>query len=117
MASFDSPSRYNSFVEHFASVSYGNHLFGTFVLLPLQQRLPVSLRRLVWEDYPWVLRILSVPLSKVRGVVRARSDDFVMAQSYSCKVPFDVKLFLYPVETDEGLVRRYLSCLASDDLR
>ena len=57
--------RYRSFLEQFSAVSYGDHLFGYFVLIPLQQRCPVCLRRMLWEDYPHLLRMLSQPLEQV----------------------------------------------------
>lgn len=57
--------RYTLLLEQFSAVSYGDFLFGSFILLPLQQRFPVSLRKLVWEDHPQVLRSLAVPLEQV----------------------------------------------------
>lgn len=57
--------RYTSLLEQFSANSYGDHLFCCFVLLPLQQRQPVSLRRLLWEEHPQVLRFLSIPPDKV----------------------------------------------------
>ena len=104
-------------MEHFASVSYGDQLFGTFVLLPLQQRLPVPLRRLVWEDYPQILRLLSTPLDKVGCNFFSLVACFVDVLFPLIQLPFSVDLFLHPTESDAGLVRRYLSCLASSDVR
>ena len=57
--------RYKALLEQFSASSYGDHLFCCFILLPLQQKQPVALRRLLWEENPQVLRFLSIPLDKV----------------------------------------------------
>ena len=62
------PLRYSSLLEQFTAVSYGDHLFACFIVLPLQQRFGVNLRKLVWMDDPSVVRILSLPLSEVHSI-------------------------------------------------
>ena len=37
-------------------------LFACFILLPLQQRFSVQLRKIVWKEHPTVIRILSLPI-------------------------------------------------------
>jgi hypothetical protein len=50
--------RYTQLVEQFAAVSYGDELFGHFLLVPLQQRHSPSFRKLVWSEHAAVLRVL-----------------------------------------------------------
>ena len=56
---------YTSLLSQYASVCYGDPLFACFILLPLQQRFSVQLRRVLWEEYPTVIRVLSLPLAQV----------------------------------------------------
>lgn len=41
---------YKTLCEHYASVSYSDPVFGAFVLLPLQRKHSVELRKLVWSE-------------------------------------------------------------------
>ena len=50
--------RYTQLVEQFAAVSYGDELFGHFVLVPLQQCHSPSYRKLVWSEHAAILRVL-----------------------------------------------------------
>ena len=61
-------SRYASFLSQYSAVSFGDALFGCFVILPLAQRHDVKFRRAVWDEHIGVLRALSIPLEQVRGV-------------------------------------------------
>ena len=56
---------YMALVSQFSAVSYGDTLFASVILLPLQQCCPVELRRLVWDEQAHVLRALSLPLEQV----------------------------------------------------
>lgn len=56
---------YMALVSQFSAVSYGDILFASIILLPLQQCCPVELRRLVWDEQAHVLRALSLPLEQV----------------------------------------------------
>ena len=62
---FSSRDRYSSLLAQFAAVSYSDPLFASYVVLPLQQRFSVGLRRAVWDANPSVLRVLSLPLAQV----------------------------------------------------
>lgn len=50
--------RYTQLVEQFAAVSYGDEVFGHFILVPLQQHHSPSYRKLVWSEHAAVLRVL-----------------------------------------------------------
>lgn len=82
---------YGQLLEQFAAVSYGDSLFGQFLLVPLQQRQSNSLRKQVWSEHAAVLRILSTPLSELM---------------------FPFNELLEPCETDHSLLQNYLECLA-----
>lgn len=56
---------YVSLLEHFEGVSFGDPLFGVFVLLPLQRRFSVQLRLAVFGEHVSTLRALGVPLQQV----------------------------------------------------
>ncbi len=59
---------YQLFLEHFAAVSYGDDLFASYLLLPLQQRFSVELRKRLWGDFPHALSYISIPVHQVRVV-------------------------------------------------
>ena len=63
LASF--PDLYANFLEHFEAVSFGDHLFGVLVLLPLQRRFSVTLRLALFGEHVGALRALGLPLSQV----------------------------------------------------
>ncbi|XP_032712678.1 RNA polymerase II-associated protein 1 isoform X2 [Lontra canadensis] len=63
LASF--PDLYASFLEHFEAVSYGDHLFGALVLLPLQRRFSVTLRLALFGEHVGALRALGLPLTQL----------------------------------------------------
>lgn len=56
---------YISLLEQFEGVSFGDPLFGVFVLLPLQKRFSVHLRLSVFGEHTSVLQALGVPLQQV----------------------------------------------------
>lgn len=56
---------YIGLLEQFEGVSFGDPLFGVFVLLPLQKRFSVHLRLAVFGEHTSILRALGVPLQQV----------------------------------------------------
>ncbi|PNF36178.1 RNA polymerase II-associated protein 1 [Cryptotermes secundus] len=87
---------YTQLVEQFAAVSYGDELFGHFLLIPLQQRHSPSYRKLVWSEHAAVLRVL-----------RTRPEQLA--------VP--IQAYLEPCETDPSLLICYLHGLATGQVR
>ncbi|GLG97793.1 RNA polymerase II-associated protein 1 [Gryllus bimaculatus] len=87
---------YTQLLEQFAAVSYGDNLFGHFLLVPLQQRHSTDLRKQVWSEHAAVLRILSTPVQQLL---------------------FPVNEMLEPCEVDESLLLTYLHCLATGTVR
>uniref|UniRef100_A0A673U5F3 RNA polymerase II associated protein 1 n=1 Tax=Suricata suricatta TaxID=37032 RepID=A0A673U5F3_SURSU len=59
------PDLYTNFLEHFEAVSFGDHLFGALVLLPLQRRFSVTLRLTLFGEHVGALRALGLPLSQL----------------------------------------------------
>ena len=59
--------RYLLLIGQFEAVSFGDSLFASYVILPLQQRHDVMYRRAVWGEHSTVLRALTLPLEQVRG--------------------------------------------------
>nr|XP_010596659.1 RNA polymerase II-associated protein 1 isoform X1 [Loxodonta africana]XP_010596660.1 RNA polymerase II-associated protein 1 isoform X1 [Loxodonta africana] len=59
------PDLYASFLEHFEAVSFGDHLFGALVLLPLQRRFSVTLRLALFGEHVGALRALGLPLTQL----------------------------------------------------
>ncbi|NXM30805.1 RPAP1 protein, partial [Oxyruncus cristatus] len=55
---------YINLLEQFEGVSFGDPLFGVFVLLPLQKRFSVHLRLSVFGEHTNILRALGVPLQQ-----------------------------------------------------
>jgi len=41
---------YKTLCEHYASVSYSDPIFGAYILLPLQMKHSVELRKLIWSE-------------------------------------------------------------------
>lgn len=57
---------YMDLLEQFEGVSFGDPLFGTFVLFPLQRRFSVQLKQALFGEHVNSLRSLCVPLMEVR---------------------------------------------------
>lgn len=56
---------YREVLEQFAGVSYGNSVFGQYVLLPLQQRHSNKYKKLVWSELAAIIRLLRTPVDEV----------------------------------------------------
>lgn len=56
---------YANFLEHFEAASFGDHLFGALVLLPLQRRFSATLRLALFGEHVGALRALGLPLTQV----------------------------------------------------
>lgn len=74
---------YRQVLEQFVGVSYGDPVFGQFVLIPLQQRHSIQLRKLVWCEMEAVLRFLSTPIDKVGPLILTIKHFFL---AYNCLI-------------------------------
>lgn len=83
---------YRELCEQFVSSSYGNAVFGAYVLVPLQQKHSSDLRRYIWSEQPVVFRFLRVTENQL---------------------PIPLSCFLEPCETNLNLVETYLMAIAS----
>ncbi|KAJ6667270.1 hypothetical protein lerEdw1_017248 [Lerista edwardsae] len=98
---------YVSLLEQFEGVSFGDPLFGVFVLLPLQRRFSVQLRMAVFGEHVSALRALGVPLQQVGLTCATCHDTF--------PVPLDQ--YLSPPEDNLNLLRQYFKTLVTGTLR
>lgn len=57
---------YSTLLAQYEAVSFGDSLFGCFILLPLQRRYSVSMRLAVFGEHVSILRSLGVSLEQVR---------------------------------------------------
>lgn len=94
LASF--PDLYASFLDHFEAVSFGDHLFGALVLLPLQRRFSVTLRLALFGEHVGVLRALGLPLTQL---------------------PVPLECYTEPAEDSLALLQLYFRALVTGTLR
>ncbi|XP_003214628.2 RNA polymerase II-associated protein 1 isoform X1 [Anolis carolinensis] len=87
---------YINLLEQFESVSFGDSLFGIFVLLPLQRRFSVQLRMAVFGEHVGTLRALGVPLQQF---------------------PLPLEKYLSPPEDNLSLLRQYFQTLVTGILQ
>ncbi|XP_043404013.1 RNA polymerase II-associated protein 1 isoform X9 [Chelonia mydas] len=87
---------YISVLEQFEGVSFGDPLFGVFVLLPLQRRFSVQLRLAVFGEHVSTLRALGVPLKQF---------------------PVPLERYTSPPEDNLNLLRQYFRTLVTGVLR
>ncbi|OXB56545.1 hypothetical protein ASZ78_007255 [Callipepla squamata] len=87
---------YISLLEQFEGVSFGDPLFGVFVLLPLQKRFSVHLRLSVFGEHTSILRALGVPLQQF---------------------PVPLERYTSPPEDNLNLLRHYFRTLVTGALR
>ncbi|XP_021496256.1 RNA polymerase II-associated protein 1 isoform X1 [Meriones unguiculatus] len=90
------PDLYASFLEHFEAVSFGDHLFGALVLLPLQRRFTVTLRLALFGEHVGVLRALGLPLTQL---------------------PVPLECYTEPAEDSLALLQLYFRALVTGALR
>ncbi|KAK2152507.1 hypothetical protein LSH36_326g02070 [Paralvinella palmiformis] len=83
---------YVMLLEQFGAVSFGDWLFSSYVLLPLQQRHDIMFRRAVWGEFSAVLHSLRLNITQIM-------------------VPLE--RFLEPEETELELLRMYFEALLS----
>ncbi|CAG5117000.1 unnamed protein product [Candidula unifasciata] len=81
---------YQEFLEHYEGVSFGDPVFGLYVLLPLQQRHSSLLRKAVWGERRRMLRTLRISLTEM----------LIPLENY-----------LQPEEQDVELLQLYLSAI------
>ncbi|XP_030777386.1 RNA polymerase II-associated protein 1 isoform X2 [Rhinopithecus roxellana] len=94
LASF--PDLYANFLDHFEAVSFGDHLFGALVLLPLQRRFSVTLRLALFGEHVGALRALSLPLTQL---------------------PVSLECYTVPPEDNLALLQLYFRTLVTGALR
>ncbi|XP_006643123.2 RNA polymerase II-associated protein 1 [Lepisosteus oculatus] len=87
---------YSALLTQFEGVSFGDPLFGCFLLLPLQRRFSVALRLAVFGEHVGLLRSLGVTLQQL---------------------PVPLERFTSPPEESVSLLRMYFRTLVTGTLR
>ncbi|XP_017332587.1 RNA polymerase II-associated protein 1 [Ictalurus punctatus] len=87
---------YSTLLAQYEAVSFGDSLFGCFILLPLQRRYSVSMRLAVFGEHVSILRSLGVSLEKL---------------------PIALEKFTSPAEDSQPLLRLYFRALVTRALR
>ncbi|KAK7469640.1 hypothetical protein BaRGS_00036369 [Batillaria attramentaria] len=87
---------YMLFLDQYEAVSFGDAVFGAFVLLPMQQSQSCLLRRAVWQERANLLRTLSIPVKEML---------------------IAIERYLTPDETDVQLIQLYVGALLSGSVR
>lgn len=83
-------------LHQFEAVSFGDSLFGCYILIPLQQKHGLELRKSIWTEQRGILRTLYLPVKEML-------------------IP--VERYLFPEETNTELIRLYYECLMSLTVR
>lgn len=87
---------YITVLNQFEAVSFGDSLFGCYILIPLQQKHGLELRRSIWTEQRGILRTLYLPVREML-------------------IP--IERYLHPEETNTEIIRLYYECLFSLTLR
>jgi len=86
----DFESLYKLFLDTFQAQSYGDNIFSSIVMIPLCQKYDSKWRNIVWSEYAMVLKFIN-----------CEETDLL----------YDFNDYLYPLETDEMLLKAYKSSL------
>ncbi|XP_043119480.1 RNA polymerase II-associated protein 1 isoform X2 [Puntigrus tetrazona] len=87
---------YSALLAQYEAVSFGDPLFGCFMLLPLQRRYSVTMRLAVFGEHVGMLRSLGVSLQQL---------------------PFPLEKFTSPVEDSLPLLKLYFRALVTGALK
>jgi hypothetical protein len=87
---------YTQLLEQYQGVSYGDVLFGNFILLPLAQRHSLKWRKTLWSEYLGVVEIFNVTV-----------------EQSVCPL----EMFLTPNEEDLSLLKCYRRALVNNSVR
>ena len=87
---------YSQLLEQFEAVSYGDRLFGAFLLLPAQQSQDVRLRTALWCQHETAVGLLHVA---------------------ERELPAPLQRWLEPAECDSVLLNKYRAAISSGAVR
>ncbi|KAG5674271.1 hypothetical protein PVAND_004251 [Polypedilum vanderplanki] len=86
---------YMMFLDTFQANGYGDNLFSSIVMIPLVQKYDVKWRKLIWSEYAMDLKF-----------IKCTEADLLV----------DLKEYLYPIESDESLIKSYKRALQTNQL-
>ncbi|XP_062617830.1 RNA polymerase II-associated protein 1-like [Saccostrea cucullata] len=87
---------YSALLQQFEAVSFGDSLFSCYILLPIQQKHDLQLRKALWMEHSGILRYMHISLKEI---------------------PIPLDNFLNPEESDVELIRLYFQNLLSRRLQ
>lgn len=87
---------YVGLLQQYEAVSFGDSLFGSYILIPLQQSHDLQYRKAIWTEYTGILRTLSLPIQELL---------------------LPIERFLQPEETNVEMIRLYYQSLFGETLR
>lgn len=87
---------YIQLLDQYQGVSYGNVLFGNFIVVPCLQKHNVKWRKILWSEYVGAVQICNVTKNNLL---------------------LDLEGFLNPVETDVSLLRCYRKAIVNGIVR
>lgn len=87
---------YSALLQQYEAVSFGDSLFSCYILLPVQQKHDIQLRKALWTEHQAMLRCMRLPLKEI---------------------PLPLDRFLNPEESDVELIRLYFQNLLSKRLQ
>ncbi|XP_061173807.1 RNA polymerase II-associated protein 1-like [Saccostrea echinata] len=87
---------YSALLQQFEAVSFGDSLFSCYILLPIQQKHSLQLRKALWMEHSGILRYMHISLKEI---------------------PIPLDNFLNPEESDVELIRLYFQNLLSRRLQ
>ncbi|KAJ3642874.1 hypothetical protein Zmor_025623 [Zophobas morio] len=77
---------YTQLLEQYQGVSYGDVLFGNFVLVPLTQRHSLKWRKTLWSEYLGVVEMFNVTVEQsvcpLEGFLEPEEDDLSLLKCY-----------------------------------
>lgn len=113
---------YSALLTQYEAVSFGDRLFGCWLLLPLQRRYSATMRLAVFGEHVGLLRSLGVTLEQVRAAAAPLLKRFCCAWIHSSSLSLCLKLsvpierFTSPPEDSLPLLRLYFRSLVTGTL-
>lgn len=114
---------YSALLTQYEAVSFGDRLFGCWVLLPLQRRYSTTMRLAVFGEHVGMLRSLGVTLEQVMVekvqvflIMWWSLDSFIISLFLHAKLAVPIERFTSPPEDSLPLLRLYFRSLVTGTL-
>lgn len=114
---------YSALLAQYEAVSFGDRLFGCWLLLPLQRRYSATMRLAVFGEHVGLLRSLGVTLEQVKAAAALTFrmlprglDSFIVSLCLRVKLSVPIERFTSPPEDSLPLLRLYFRSLVTGTL-